>query len=381
MTERARERGVALALSGGGFRATLFHVGSLWRINELKLLRGLKEITSVSGGSITSAWLGLQWKSLVFDASGEATNFREQIALPLRRFCAKTCDIQTVLKGWLNPFRRPSHYLAQYYAKTLFGNATLQNLPAPGDGPRFTIYATNLLTGVSVRMTRTRLADYRIGEIANPEIPLATAVAASSAFPPLFVPLKLKTDAAAWTKFEEGCDLFDSPHYRGLMYLGDGGIYDNMGLESIWQRYATVLVSDAGAPFADLTSPGWLRLSQITRLLRTLAIIDRQSRALRHRWLMREIERNEMKGTLWAIGTNINDYPLGRDYRLPAMTSYSDKLRLLARMRTRLNCFSEWEQGVLINWGYALADAALRSYVLDPGVPAGNWPVPEYPLS
>jgi NTE family protein len=381
MAERAREPGVALALSGGGFRAALFHVGSLWRINELKLLRGLKEITSVSGGSITSAWLGLQWKSLVFDASGEATNFKEQIVVPLRRFCAKTCDIQTVLKGWLNPFRRPSHYLAHYYAKTLFGNATLQNLPAPEDGPRFTFYATNLLTGVSVRMTRKRLADYRIGEIANPEIPLATAVAASSAFPPLFVPLKLKTDPAAWAKFEEGCDLFDSPHYRGAMYLGDGGIYDNMGLESIWQRYATVLVSDAGAPFADLTSPGWLRFSQIARLLRTLAIIDRQSRALRHRWLMREIERNEMKGTLWAIGTNINDYPLGRDQRLAAMISYSDKLRSLARMRTRLNCFSEREQGALINWGYALADAALRSYVLDPGVPAGNWPVPEHPLS
>jgi NTE family protein len=381
MPERIREPGVALALSGGGFRAALFHVGSLWRLNELELLRSLKEITSVSGGSITSAWLGLQWKRLLFDASGEAINFKEQIVIPLRKFCSQTCDIQAILKGWLNPFRRPSHYLAQYYEKTLFGNATLQDLPAPEDGPRFTIYATNLLTGVSVRMTRNRLADYRIGEIANPTIPLATAVAASSAFPPLFVPLKLKTDSEAWTKFKKGCDLFDIPQYRATMYLGDGGIYDNMGLESIWERYATVLVSDAGAPFADLTIPGWMRLSQIARLLRTLAIIDRQSRALRHRWLMREIERHAMTGTFWAIGTNIDDYPLGRDQRLPAMIGYNDKLKSLARMRTRLNCFSDREQGLLINWGYALADAALRSYILDAGVPGGKWPVPEHPLS
>ena len=380
MPGSGREPGMALALSGGGFRATLFHLGGLWRLNELKLLRNLKEITSVSGGSITSAWLGLQWEQLKFDAEGKATNFEELIVTPLRKFCARTCDIQTVLKGWLNPFRRPSYYLARHYRKTLFGNATLQNLPAPDDGPLFTIYATNLLTGVSVRMTRKRVADYRIGEIVQPTIPLATAVAASSAFPPLFIPLKLKTEPEAWKKFD-GADLFHDARYRRVMYLGDGGIYDNMGLESIWDRYETVLVSDAGAPFADLTSPGWMRFSQVSRLLRTLAIIDRQSRALRRRWLIREFQRGAMKGTFWGIGTNIDEYPLGAADRPPAMVGYGDSLKALARMRTRLNCFSGREQGALINWGYALADAALRSRVLDPGITAGNWPVQEHKLA
>jgi NTE family protein len=79
---------------------------------------------------------------------------------------------------------------------------------------------------------------------------------------------------------------------------------------------------------------------------------------------MREIERHAMKGTFWAIGTNINDYPLGCDQRLPVMICYNDELKSLARMRTRLNCFSDREQGALINWGYALADAALRSVLL-----------------
>ena len=380
MPERAREAGVALALSGGGFRAALFHLGTLWRLNELKLLRDLKEVTSVSGGSITAGWLGLRWKKLTFDSSGEASNFVEVIVKPLRRFCSRTCDVQTVLKGWLNPFRRPSYYLAQHYRKALFGDATLQHLPSSDEGPRFTIYATNLLTGVSVRMTRKRLADYRIGEIPNPETPLATAVAASSAFPPLYIPLKLRTNPEAWRQLE-GADLFSESAYRRAMYLGDGGIYDNMGLESIWSRYETVLVSDAGAPFDDWSKPGMMGISQIARLLRTLAIIDRQSRALRHRWMMRELEHRDMKGTLWRIGTDIGDYPLVSASRPGPMMPYNERAKSLARMRTRLNCFRDQEQGWLINWGYALTDAALRSRVLDAGVAVGTWPVPEHKLS
>ena len=59
---RLRTKGAGLALSGGGYRATLFHIGSLWRLNELGWLKRLAEITSVSGGSITAGWLGLRWK-------------------------------------------------------------------------------------------------------------------------------------------------------------------------------------------------------------------------------------------------------------------------------------------------------------------------------
>jgi len=44
----------ALALSGGGFRATLFHCGALMRLNELGFLTKLSRISSVSGGAITS---------------------------------------------------------------------------------------------------------------------------------------------------------------------------------------------------------------------------------------------------------------------------------------------------------------------------------------
>ena len=45
---------MALCLSGGGYRAMLFHVGALWRLNELGLLPRLDRVSSVSGGSITA---------------------------------------------------------------------------------------------------------------------------------------------------------------------------------------------------------------------------------------------------------------------------------------------------------------------------------------
>ena len=75
-----RTRFAGLALSGGGFRAALFHIGSLWRLNEMGWLKKIAEITSVSGGSITAAYLGLKWKYLNFDSNGQALDFTEQIA-------------------------------------------------------------------------------------------------------------------------------------------------------------------------------------------------------------------------------------------------------------------------------------------------------------
>ena len=61
--------GIALCLSGGGYRAMVFHLGALWRLNELGFLPKLARISSVSGGSITAGALGLKWKQLQFDAT------------------------------------------------------------------------------------------------------------------------------------------------------------------------------------------------------------------------------------------------------------------------------------------------------------------------
>src|SRR5216684_627374 len=76
--------GVALCLSGGGYRAMLFHLGALWRLNQFGLLRGLVRISSVSGGSITAGVLGLKWKLLTFDGANTATNLEPLVVQPIR---------------------------------------------------------------------------------------------------------------------------------------------------------------------------------------------------------------------------------------------------------------------------------------------------------
>src|SRR5947208_1972931 len=73
--ERGPEDGVALCLSGGGYRAMLFHLGALWRINELALLPRLARISSVSTGSIVAGRLGLKWQAWRFGAAGGGAGF------------------------------------------------------------------------------------------------------------------------------------------------------------------------------------------------------------------------------------------------------------------------------------------------------------------
>jgi NTE family protein len=374
-----RTEGIGLALSGGGFRASLFHLGSLIRLNELEVLGRLSEITSVSGGSIVAGLLGLRWSRLGFDGDGRSARLQHEVVEPIRRFCSRTIDVGAVLKGWLNPFATPVELLRDNYDARLFNGATLQDLPKPGEGPRFTLYATNLQTGVSVRFAQPYMADYRLGEVKTPTLPLADAVAASSAFPPLFVPLPLRLRAEQWTRFE-GADLFDRVGLRTTMLLGDGGIYDNMGLERIWDRYPTVLVSDAGAKLKVEERGRCLRLSQVARTMRTLDITIEQTRALRKRKLIDDFIGGVRRGAYWGIATEIGHYELEKAGLPPPLVHDDATTRSMAAIRTRLNRFTDEEQGRLINWGYALTDAAMRRHVLGREAQPGRLPVPEHPL-
>src|SRR4051812_42681539 len=97
----ASEDGVTLSLSGGGYRAMMFHVGALVRLNEVGLLGKLTRISSVSGGSITAAFLGLLWDKLHF-VSGKATNFSEFID-GMRVMAGTTVDVGAVFGGIFLP--------------------------------------------------------------------------------------------------------------------------------------------------------------------------------------------------------------------------------------------------------------------------------------
>ncbi|MGC9964229.1 MAG: patatin-like phospholipase family protein [Syntrophobacteraceae bacterium] len=361
--------GIALALSGGGFRAALFHLGSLWRLNELGYLRKLDRISSVSGGSITSGVLALRWDKLSF-TDGITLDFDEKIVKPLRDFCACSIDGPAIGEGALIPWKSISEVIQEKYSEHLFGKATLQDIP---DVPRFVFNTTNLQTGNDFRFSKPYAGDYRLGLIPKPTTLLSFAVAASSAFPPFLSPAILMVDAKSFTKVE-GADLCGNEAYCSRLYLSDGGVYDNLGLETAWNRYRTILVSDAGAPMKVDEEVQTVWHSQA---LRAMDIATNQSRGLRKRALIDDFTRSERKGTYWGIKTDISAYGLSNS--LPCDPK---KVMPLAGIRTRLNPFSEEEQCRLINWGYALCDAAMRRFVLqDVQMPDPKWPYSDYALN
>jgi NTE family protein len=342
------EDGIALCLSGGGYRAMVFHVGVLWRLNETKLLSKIDRFSTVSGGSITAGVLAKRWSDLNF-VDGVARNFVDAFVEPVRRMAGTDVDVGAVVLGSLLP-GTVSERVTRAYRKRLFGDATLQDLP---DTPRFIFNATNLESGVLFRFSKPYLADYRVGRIPNPDIDLAVAVAASSAFPPVLSPCTLNLKDYDWTT-EDGNDL-TAPDYRNEIKLSDGGVYDNLGLETAWKRYKTVLVSDAGGHVDDDPDPGsdWLRGTA-----RVLKLIDSQVRCLRKRQVIDSFKAKARDGMYVGIRSDIADFPVR------ALTADHAKTLELADLPTRLDALDNTQQERLINWGYIVCDAGLRSHVL-----------------
>lgn len=356
----------ALALSGGGFRAALYHVGTVIRLNELGMLQEIERISSVSGGSITAGLLAARWDQLDF-TGGVATNLDSEFVEPIREFCRRSIDVTTVGWGSILPGKSIGDVLADTYDE-LFRGITLRELP---DKPQFVFDATNVQTGRLFRMQKVRMADYSVGEIPNPAIRVAVAVAASSAFPPVLSPVHVATDPEDWLDMP-GTSHFQNLAYKRVLTLMDGGAYDNLGLETV-DDFATLIVSDAGAPFSMEGEASTLWPQQ---LMRALDIATDQARGLRKRLLHAETQAS---GRVYAYAGIDND-PM--DYTAPRTLHVNRSVtEKLARLRTRLNEFSEEEQGRLINWGWYMTDIAVRTYVKK-GAPAPSaWPYPAWPLS
>jgi NTE family protein len=214
------------------------------------------------------------------------------------------------------------------------------------------------------------MADYRVGMIKNPTTELAVAVAASSAFPPVLSPARLKLDAAAYDP-PSGLvseDLHREPYLTNVV-LTDGGVYDNLGLETAWKRYMTILVSDAGGKMQAEPEPksDWAR-----HALRINDLIDNQVRSLRKRQVVGSFETKLRQGTYWGIRSHTADYHLPDPLPCPP-----DKTLVLANTETRLKHVEALLQERLINWGYAICDTAMRKWVDPTLIRPSGFPYPE----
>lgn len=342
------QAGIGLCLSGGGYRAMVFHLGALWRLYDAGLLGTVNRISSVSGGSITAALLGLKWSRLSFDASRLQSDFVPEVVRPIRALASETIDAEAIILGVLLP-GRVSDRVTAAYEEHLFGSATLQDLP---DTPRFVINATNVQSGVLWRFSKPFMRDYRVGEVKRPTVSLARAVAASSAFPPVLSPVEIRLDPDAFTP-NSGMDL-QRPPFTKKVVLSDGGVYDNLGLETVWKAYQTVLVSDGGGQMKAEEEP---KSDWAQHAYRILGVIDNQVRALRKRQVIESFLTKARTGTYWGIRTDIADYQLADALPCPL-----DRTTQLAELATRLKRIDDEVQERLINWGYAVCDAGLRRH-------------------
>jgi NTE family protein len=258
-------------------------------------------------------------------------------------------DAGAIIGGILLP-GTISEKVAEAYNRVLFKDAVLADLPDDDAGPRFVINATNVQSATLWRFSKPYMGDYSVGLVRKPNVSLATAVAASSAFPPMLSPLKLDIRDAFDPQFDG--DLKDDDFRRSVV-LSDGGVYDNLGLETATKRYKTILVSDGGQKTSPEAVPAhdWARHS-----VRILEIVDNQVRSLRKRQLIEEFRNKAHNGTYWGIRSDFLDYhapsdPLGCAGRDP---------RSIAETPTRLQAMPERLQEKLINWAYAITDTALR---------------------
>ncbi len=253
---------IALALSGGGFRATVFHLGVLMRLAAEDRLEEVTFLSTVSGGSLCT---GLIFALNDFKWPSSAT-YREHIIKNARRLLT-TRDLQrslamrTLISLW-NVFDTRADDISALMRKEWGVTARLSDLP---EQPRWMINATCYETGKNWRFERFRMGDYVFGYSNDTDIPLSDAMAASAGFPGLIGPLVLETTGRRWFNYRRATSGASPPTEAGderktetiqpayrEVHLWDGGVYDNHGLEALhdfhrgWREGVEFLiVSDA----------------------------------------------------------------------------------------------------------------------------------------
>ena len=330
--QASKRRGIGLCLSGGGYRAALFHLGALRRLHEIGILEQITHVSSVSGGSLIAA---------IWAKVGKIQDFDLEIAKPVRALSSTNIRTTAFLKQFLNGnagIEHIAHCLEPY-----LGDNTLVNLP---ETPEFIFCATDLGFGVNWEFSKKQVGSYRAGisKTQAEKWKLSTVAAISAAFPPVFNPYRVPYDSS----FKNAKK---SPNYNLVwqnLTLNDGGNYDNLGLEPLWKDCETLLVSDGGTPFQAKPS-GWLG----ERLSRYFGVLDSQARGLRRRMLHIEYERN-LQGVYWSMKNTTPNLPNN-------FTGYSADFaeNIISQTRTDFDTFEPFEQAILENHGYTVIEGRL----------------------
>jgi predicted acylesterase/phospholipase RssA len=407
---------VGLALSGGGFRASFYHLGVLARLAELDVLRHVDVLSCVSGGSIvgTCYWLALrrrlldtpqlQRDSYMQLVSDLIVAFQRAVAADLRLgIQPSVTDVALRMifrgeKGALDPEAIADILERDFYRPLMPGDGPLymDQLPyTPADHdptgtnvdafnptrhnwlrahkvPMLVINATTVNTGHGWQFTPTWMGEspWAVHEGADvvPRLQLARyneeswrmrlgrAVAASACVPGVFSPLRLSAP------YEPPIDV----------RLVDGGVYDNQGTAALLAANCNVLiVSDAAGQLLlepqptpglrGLVSYAGRAMDTLMERVRQANYGDLSSRLMTG--LVRGMMFLHMKAGLDAdsIRLNFSDetYTLKHSTLSPSGVR-KDLQQALAELRTDLNAFTRIESLALMACGYQMASRAFQ---------------------
>jgi NTE family protein len=320
---------IGLAMSGGGFRAAAFHLGVMRKLDAMKLLDKLDLLSCVSGGSIAGAFVAANWSK---------ADKLDRLDTYLR---TRSIAVSSVIGGTLDPFETRLDKLAETYDKDLFHGATLKDL---ANGPRLYLNSTNLATGnmfffVTGGGLPEEMGEHELGVVPAPDFKVSRAVAASSAFPPVFPPLRL------------GADTYKHASTVEYVTLTDGGVYDNMGVNPVLRVARNALdyaiVSDGGKPFALDERP---TDSGLIVLKAALGIMMEQIRGLEFDRLQHRFLAKDGPKPLWfSIDSKEGEVQQG-------------DATFASAIATNLQRLSDDEMNVLARHGGGLIEARVRRY-------------------
>ena len=263
-----RKSRIGLALSGGGIRATIFHLGALQYLAETGLLDKIASISSVSGASLCVG--------AVFAANGNKWPTGEEFIRSVQPRVRKVILDNNIEKSALlslpvSPkyWRNKVGLIAKILEDKWGVVGTLQDLPK---FPYWEINCTTFETGKNFRLRRDYMGDYKLGYVQNPELPISHMIAASAGFPILIGPYVLKTEGMRWTADKFGKD--GEVQVDKKITLWDGGVYDNLGLEALYKighklddEIDFLMVSSASASIGYQKRKASLSFANLRRLL------------------------------------------------------------------------------------------------------------------
>ena len=295
---------IGLALSGGGIRAAIFHLGVMQYLAEERHFRRITSISSVSGASLCIG--------AIFAANDNKwpseKDFLNHVQNKVRnKILNDSIQEESLARLPFHPeyWNHRVNLLAKMLSEKWGIKGSLQDLPA---FPFWEINCTNFETGNSFRLRRDYMGDSTIGYVQNPKLPIADMIAASAAFPVLIGPYVLKTQGMRFTKDKEGKlnEMQVKDHYT----LWDGGVYDNLGIEALHKvgggldkEIDFLIVSNASAPIGIKE-----RGRPIPNLKRLLDIATSQVESLRTQEFFTDVV-NANKGMYIKIGHTAQEYP------------------------------------------------------------------------